>query len=44
LLLTSFLPAWMWLLMPWHEAGANDKITLHLVYTSDTNGYVDPCG
>ena len=23
---------------------ANDKITLHLVYTSDTIGYVDPCG
>ncbi|MGH7492483.1 MAG: hypothetical protein ACREOO_08820 [bacterium] len=23
---------------------ANDKLTLHLVYTSDTIGYVDPCG
>ncbi len=23
---------------------ANDKMTLHLVYTSDTIGYVDPCG
>ena len=23
---------------------ANDKMTLHLAYTSDTIGYVDACG
>jgi hypothetical protein len=31
----------------WHVPAslhANDKMTLHLVYTSDTIGYVDPCG
>jgi len=25
-------------------AAATEKVTLHLVYTSDTVGYIDPCG
>jgi len=37
-----FLSAWCWQFAPLLLAG--DKLTLHLVYTSDTIGYVDACG
>jgi hypothetical protein len=26
------------------ETAAGEKITLRLAYTSDSNGYIDPCG
>lgn len=40
LLLLAFGPT-RWSATP---ASAGEKITLRLAYTSDSNGYIDPCG
>ncbi|MDZ7268595.1 MAG: hypothetical protein ONB48_12735 [candidate division KSB1 bacterium] len=33
-----------WLALPAAEAQEAEILTLHLAYTSNTIGYVDPCG